>query len=125
MKKSQLNAIAYAYAEKKRRENSAEIERLGLGLIFLTQKKYKTMTWFLKARENCSERYEKLILELSARFSHIRDFAERNAAATSVKYSQHSRIAEVARFAAADSVAACERELDRILNHAVRQHCGG
>ena len=123
MKKSQLNAIAYAYAEKKRRENQNELVSLGLYPVFRAQKVYKTMTWFLKAREKYWEKYEKMIndirkkMELEGRyeqwcFEKACDRVEKNAHSISIKL-------------CSAVVAACERELDRILNHAVRQHCEG
>lgn len=122
MKKSQLNAIAYAYAEKKRRKNREELVRLGLVSVFDVQKEYRTITWFLKERENCSKKYEKMIndirkkIELEGRyeqwcFENACSRLEKNAHSISIKIC--SAVA-----------AACERELDRIFNHAVRQHCG-
>ena len=123
MKKSQLNAIAYAYAEKKRRENREELVRLGLVLVFNNQKEYRTITWFLKARENCCKKYEKMIndirkkIELEGRYEQW-CFEK---AVTRVEKNAHSFNIKLCSAVAA----ACERELGRILNHAVRQYCGG
>ena len=123
MKKSQLNAISYAYAEKKRRENREELVSLGLVSVFNKQKAYRTITRFLKARENCSKKYEKLIndirekMELEGRYEQV---SFENAFGRLEKKAHSIRIKHCAVV-----VAACERELDRILNHAVRQHCGG
>lgn len=124
MKKSQLNAIAYAYAEKKRRENREELVRLGLVSVFNMQKEYRTITWFLKARENCCKKYEKMInnvrkkMELEGTYEQF--YFKKNAWDRVEKNAHSIRIKHCAVV-----VAACERELDRILNHAVRQHCGG
>ena len=123
MKKSQLNAIAYAYAKKKRRENREELVRIGLVSVFNMQKEYRTITWFLKARENCCKKYEKMIndirkkIELEGRYEK---WCFENACG-SVEKNAHSIRSKLCYAV----VAACERELDRILNHAVRQHCGG
>ena len=123
MKKSQLNAIAYAYAEKKRRENREQLVGLGLVPVFNMQKEYKTITWFLKARENCWKKYEKIIndirekMELECRYEK---WSFENACGR-VEKNKHSISSKLCALV----VAACERELDRILNHAVIQHCGG
>lgn len=42
MKKSQLNAISYAYARKERERQAAEMERLGIDMLFKYQTKSKT-----------------------------------------------------------------------------------
>ena len=123
MKKSQLNAIAYAYAEKKRRENRGQLVRLGLVAVFNMQKEYRTITWFLKARENCCKKYEKMINDIRKKmelegsyeqwfFENARGRVEKNAHSIRAKH-------------CAVVVAACERELDRILKHAVEMHYGG
>lgn len=121
MNKSQLNAISYAYADKKRRENREKLVRLGLVSVFNKQKAYRTITRFLKARENCSKKYEKMINDIREKmklegqyeqwyFENAWGRLEKNAHSIRAKH-------------CAVVVAACERELDRILNHSVRQHC--
>lgn len=123
MKKSQLNAIAYAYAEKKRRENRDEIVSLGLWPIFRAQKSYKTMSWFLKARENCWKKYEKMINELRDKMDFEGNYEQWMA---NNSFDRDEKKAHNARAARCALVAAmCARELDRILNRAIVLRYGG
>lgn len=122
MKKSQLNAIAYAYAEKKRRENQDEIVSLGLYPVFRAQKVYKTMTWFLKAREKYWEKYEKMINDIHKKFDFECNYEKWM---YDNSFERDDKIAHNARASrCAVVVSACERELDRILSHAVEMHYG-
>lgn len=123
MKKSQLNAIAYAYAEKKRRANREQLVGLGLVPVFNMQKEYRTITWFLKARENCWKNYEKMINDIRKKMDDEGNFEQWM---DDNSFNRDDKIAHKTRASrCAVVVSACERELDRILNHAVRQYCGG
>lgn len=122
MKKSQLNAIAYAYAEKKRRANREQLVGLGLVPVFNMQKEYRTITWFLKSRENCWKKYEKIIndirekMELEGRYEQW-SFENACGRLEKIEHSISIKLCAVV-------VSACERELDRILKHAVEMHYG-
>ena len=123
MKKSQLNAIAYAYAEKKRRENRYKIVSLGLYSVFRAQKVYKTMTWFLKARDNYWKKYEKMINDIREKM-YLEHKYEKRMYDNSLDFDDiiaHKKLAS--RFSVVET--ACERELDRIFNHAIIQYYRG
>lgn len=63
MKKSQLNAISYAYARRERERIAAELETLGLKESFELQTLYKTPRGFLAAYKRRSKKALSAIYE--------------------------------------------------------------
>lgn len=59
MKKSQLNAIGYAYQKRKQAENAQELQRRGLSDVWEFQTVYKTLTGFLHANAKGLEKAKK------------------------------------------------------------------
>lgn len=64
MKKSQLNAISYAYSAKRKREAQERAAALGVGRIYEYQTKYKTLSGFVNAYG--TKAFEKAVAEALA-----------------------------------------------------------
>lgn len=65
MKRSQLNAISYAYSKKRRFEALDKIDEMGLNIVYKWQKLYKTPMGFIKASDKSMLRAIKTLLKIA------------------------------------------------------------